>query len=548
MPALPTGMVRNKNGRYYLRRRIPQDLISRYDGKKEILVSLNTANYREALDRFRQQDARLMLEWARQRQRFADFIASRHVQAEIVINDLTLEDIDRICQHYEAAGLEGDEWRREEGNYDYGEIEEYQVGYRHGIAALKAAVAIGDIATLGPMLQNFLNLYRYRLNIPESDYRRLAIAFGRAAIRTNEKLLRRYEGEEVPTPQIGPREQHLLSEVIKDYQEQYPQAKQAAMYKKIVGVLPMFLEIVGNKPVHLLRQSDINRFFDVVQTLPPRWKDISRQKKLSVIEVAKLNLGEMSPGTFEGTYKAVITPFLKWAYTNWQDHSFPTTLTTQMITYRGSREEGEGHQRAFSIDELKRLFSSTQMKTFANNPQNVHQYWLPLLGLFTGARVNEICQLNPQVDIRMDQAGIWYLDITEESEAAENVKKSVKTAVSKRKVPIHSRLIKLGFLKYVDWVRTKGDKLLFASFLPGVGRASAEAAKWFRGFLKELDLRDETPGARLVGMHAFRSTFLNCANRSGSEKSGIRISDISASMCDGSRRPTGAESNEKTSP
>ena len=36
--------------------------------------------------------------------------------------------------------------------------------------------------------------------------------------------------------------------------------------------------------------------------------------------------------------------------------------------------------------------------------------------------------------------------------------------------------------------------------------------------------------------------------RSGSEKSGIRISDISASMGDGSRRPTGAESNEKTSP
>ena len=36
--------------------------------------------------------------------------------------------------------------------------------------------------------------------------------------------------------------------------------------------------------------------------------------------------------------------------------------------------------------------------------------------------------------------------------------------------------------------------------------------------------------------------------RSGAGKSGIRISDISASMCDGSRRPTGAESNEKTSP
>ena len=41
---------------------------------------------------------------------------------------------------------------------------------------------------------------------------------------------------------------------------------------------------------------------------------------------------------------------------------------------------------------------------------------------------------------------------------------------------------------------------------------------------------------------------LGDALRSGSEKSGIRISDISASMGDGSRRPTGAESNEKTSP
>ena len=36
--------------------------------------------------------------------------------------------------------------------------------------------------------------------------------------------------------------------------------------------------------------------------------------------------------------------------------------------------------------------------------------------------------------------------------------------------------------------------------------------------------------------------------RSGPEKSGAWISDISASMGDGSRRPTGAESNEKTPP
>ena len=42
--------------------------------------------------------------------------------------------------------------------------------------------------------------------------------------------------------------------------------------------------------------------------------------------------------------------------------------------------------------------------------------------------------------------------------------------------------------------------------------------------------------------------FGQSAERSGPEKSSSRISGISASMSDGSRRSTGAENNEKTSP
>ena len=307
MPALPTGMVRNNNGRYYLRRRTPQDLISSYNDKKEILRSLKTSNYREALDRFRLEDAKLMLEWNRHRQKRADFLATRQLQTATLINELTQEDLDRICRHYEAASLAGDEQRREDGTYDISEIEDYQHAYRDGITELKAAAAIGDIQTLGPILQQFLDLYQYRLDIPESDYRRLAIAIGRTAIRTNENLLRRYDGEDVPTPRSVVREQHLLSSMVKSYVEDYPAQKKFAMFKKISGVLPMFLEVVGDKPIHLLRQTDINRFFALVQKLPPRWKDVCRQKKLTVIQVAELGLDEMGPGTFDGTYKVSIS-------------------------------------------------------------------------------------------------------------------------------------------------------------------------------------------------------------------------------------------------
>lgn len=517
MPALPPGLVKHINGRYYLRRRIPQDLLTHYHPKVEIQKSLGTSQYREALDHFRHEDFKLFQAWDEVRTQRAQDVVSQHLEVASVIAELTPEDMDRICQHYEAVGLAGDEKRREEGTYDISEITEYQEGYREAISVLKAAVAVGDIDTLGPILRQFLDLYNYQTKLTQGDYRRLAIAFGRAAIRTNEKLLRRYEGEDVPTPQVAPvREQHALSVVIKDYMDSYPKDKHAAMYRKVSAVLPMFLEVVGDKPIHTLRQTDINQYFALVHQLPPRWKDVCRQRKLSVKQLAALELGEIGPGTFDGTYKAAIAPFLKWARTNWQDRGFPTTLTLEMITYQGSRMDGEKHQRAFTQEELEKLFTGPVMAGLARQAEQAHKYWLPHLGLYTGARVNELCQLNPLVDILQEpKSGIWYLNITEDSEADESVTKTVKTATSKRKVPIHSQLIKLGFLDYVKRLKGQGSKLLFPGFAPVEGYASAEAQKWFRNFLRELGLRDETPGQQITGMHAFRSTFLNRAMNLG---------------------------------
>src|SRR5690606_7688978 len=79
----------------------------------------------------------------------------------------------------------------------------------------------------------------------------------------------------------------------------------------------------------------------------------------------------------------------------------------------------------------------------------------------------------------------------------------------------HSALINLGFVDYVKRQRKAGYKLLFSPFKPSKERASGEAEKWFRSLLIDTHLRDETPGAKLVGMHAFRSTLLNRAMNEG---------------------------------
>jgi integrase len=174
----------------------------------------------------------------------------------------------------------------------------------------------------------------------------------------------------------------------------------------------------------------------------------------------------MAMATFTGTYLAVMIPFIRYCRRKWQDRGWPMGLTAEGIQYTGSRKDPENGQRPFKPKELERLFQGPEMAEFAKDQGQAHKFWMPHVGLFTGARVNELCQLNPQVDIRQDEGGIWYLDITDESEGHKKVDKSVKTGGSKRTVPIHPQLIKLGFLQYVEHAKQQGHTLLFQGFPP----------------------------------------------------------------------------------
>ena len=64
-------------------------------------------------------------------------------------------------------------------------------------------------------------------------------------------------------------------------------------------------------------------------------------------------------------------------------------------------------------------------------------YWIPLIGLFSGARSSELCQLHVSDIVQVDD--VWVIDINEDAES-----KSVKTKASRRQVPIHSELVRLG--------------------------------------------------------------------------------------------------------
>jgi len=261
--------------------------------------------------------------------------------------------------------------------------------------------------------------------------------------------------------------------------------------------------------VSALRQIDIDNYFALLCRLPPRWSDEVRRAGISAAKLAERDHPvTLSPKTFEYSYMASIRPFLAEAKRLFGDCGFPERLTVEGIKYKGNQKEGARKQRAFREEELKRLFEGSEYAKLAKEPGRDAEYWLPLIGLYTGARVNEICQLNPQVDIR-EEGGIWFFDFTEESASHEKVTKSVKTAGSTRKTPVHSQLVELGFLSYVERLKYMGATLLFPGWVPMRGRASPAAEEWFRDFLRQTGLRDETHGQTLLGMHAFRHTLLH---------------------------------------
>ncbi|WP_410500200.1 DUF6538 domain-containing protein [Chitinibacter sp. S2-10] len=98
--------------------------------------------------------------------------------------------------------------------------------------------------------------------------------------------------------------------------------------------------------------------------------------------------------------------------------------------------------KLFNDTELATLFAPNHLKF---NPKRPAQYWVPLIGLYAGLRLNEACQLLI-ADIEQHD-GIWCFSV---QESAEDDDKSIKTEHSERFTPIHSKLIQLGLLDYVS--------------------------------------------------------------------------------------------------
>lgn len=492
-------------------KRVPQDLLAHYNPKKFFRYQTGVTDRKAA-------DA-LAWKWLGD---LADEFQRIRETGSPLKQTITPEEISYLVRLMIRSSLEADEDTRAAGEYEDDEAYSAALARLDTLdaetrEALSRRIFRGDL----PMVvEDWLWSHGYNVSRDSTQFKTLCLEFakGRAEI-IKARQSRNGAGDWVETPPVpvlappiasASASSPKLSEVIKHFLGK--QKKDAPMYKKFVGATTLLLEVLGDRSVSTLKQKEIEDFFALLCRLPPRWKDRRRQLGKGALELAAMDWPEcINKKTFVDSYMAALRPFFCDAARVFGDQGFPRHLTTDGIKYSGAREGGERKQRPMRPQELKRLFEGPEFSGFAEASELEHCYWLPLLGLFTGARVNELCQLNPQCDIQ-EEEGIWFFDITEDSETDARVSKSVKNKPSRRRTPIHSELVRLGFLTYYQRMKKQGHALLFPQWPPTRGKASGTAEKWFRGFLEDLGLRDETPGKCLLGFHCWRSTFLTRAD------------------------------------
>lgn len=162
----------------------------------------------------------------------------------------------------------------------------------------------------------------------------------------------------------------------------------------------------------------------------------------------------------------------------------------------------------FEPSDLAALFGSEDYRRHRFNTPS--EYWLPLLGLFTGARLNELCQLTV-TDIGAHD-GVKTISILDGETG-----KRLKTSASRRIIPVHSKLIELGFLDYVA-------KIPCGRIFPELpedpnrpGNFGAKATELFTAYRRSCRV-GALNGRSNKTFHSFRSTLISALRKANVPK------------------------------
>jgi integrase len=379
-----------------------------------------------------------------------------------------------------------------------------------GVEHKRRQLGEADYMTLTPIVDGLLS--RAGLNVDREDpsFGLLCQTLMRAWIALDETALAQLRGDfgfTAPDPILkdlaattadAPAREptRTLDSLIDAYttakQDRWSQSTQNA-YKPVFRVLR---DTLGrNRDVRSVSREDGRAVFEVVKGLPTnlaKRRELAELPVPAAVEAAKaLGLPTISPKTINDGYMTFASSIFGWAEAErWVTFNPFVNLTVWDDTPSSEK------RNAFTDDQLKLIFGNAPWSTGDTSPSGKPSlYWGPLIALYHGMRIGEPCGMLTGEVTERDGVPVFNLK--------PNELRRLKNDATRRWLPIHPELIRLGFLDYVRERRRAGDQQLFPEARRDAnGHYGDHVTDWFARLLDKHGLAD----AKLT-LHSLRHTF-----------------------------------------
>lgn len=443
-----------ETGVYYLRVRVPRDLVERV-GRSIEKSTLHTKDPSEARVAFAKALAETHSRWAEIR-KGVQTLTDRQIEA--LAGEVYLVVRARLphdargwpIRHHFSFFRYALEMALGEEPYPTGHPGEHLTVWQRS-----ESMVAPDVAAV---------LSRHGLSVDEYTYRRLIQASARSVLQAIKQTLRESEGDWRPDPDVGRFPELALATApapavsvgVEAFWEKVSVGYAADTMRRWRAILDRFVASAGIEDMTLATTAHVEA-----------WRD------------AALAKGNVSPRSFANNDLTAIKTMFNRAV----QAKMLLASPAKEVTVEQARKQLGRDMRDLYDDEAKLILQ----KTLDKPPLRLSKHlaaarrWVPWICAYTGARVTEVTQARA-CDIRkVDQ--LWCIYITPEAGTTKSRRG--------RFVPLHEHLLEQGFIDFVQTHRR--DQRLFASQVDGEKTRAAQVtsgklADWVRTIVTDPDV------------------------------------------------------------
>lgn len=496
-------VFKRENGTYYFRRAVPKELVGRI-GKREWKVSLKTTEYGRAhaegvaiFERTERQIAQLR-GTARSADPVEAGLPASDEQVEAIAAAVFSRSATMTIGRFEGHVVAG----RVQGNAAAETLQKLEAEW----ASLQASTPLGAIHTeflaLLPKIEQRANRDIDPMSALGVKLRRAHWQMMKSSLRNRIAQLKG-DADELAALNSSRRPRPDLKLLVELFRKHRTADWAPSTHQKFDAVSAVLLDILGPS----LKLSAIDRevgrdLHKVLHDLPPNYKKRRQLAGLSAREAAAVGREKGLPKLGRKTLED---------YLNHISSVFEFAVHEDLIKgnpvkgLKATATKTDADRVPFTQSDLVKLFSAPIFTGCVDDEKSWREpartqvrrgrYWVPLVALHTGMRLNEVCCLR-KGDIKFE-GSVRYIEVSDSGG------RRLKTENARRVIPMHPQLLKLGFWDWVQSTPGGDDADLFPELqMDAKGSRTNVFSKWFGRLRKSVGITDAGKT-----FHSFRHLF-----------------------------------------